>query len=813
MAQPTLVGVTSNTFHSSSGTITRTTAAGNCLLVGISLTDGTDSVSGVTDNLGNNINGSPVNQWEYLGGSNLGGSRLELWACLHAASITSITIALTSGGTGTQYVAAALAEYNNTSGVSTYGGLQVNSNQNTPSTYNTGHSQKYENQHTQINLTMEQPPTSSSSVIVGFFGMILSALPGDTQAFGIATSGTKQLDMNESSPYPNLAMLDNAVQGSDGELSVGVNQNQYIEGGDPNDYNYFGASTLQGLYVVLTNSLVLTHEPGFSDVSDNNFVAGQLARGFDLIKISENAAFGMARMEFFYGEYSNGQTVNLPVSPIDGYEYQRDECQYIWNVRSTVNPSSGWASGEEALWIANWYVTQATGAVFCEEWYSWVHADHPPIQSSDGILGVYTIATRQQTNLTLSVANPQYTDVVDTTFVAGTAYRQDILQAMNDNSKLAVVKAEVIYMGEHVNGDVIAQPVSPSDGLVYAYSQCKFIACPRWNTAGGSYTQPGNNSFLNNFTASIDANGNVTVTIQTWDPGNGVLTVSGAGRVAVFAICSRQTNYSTPGVTGIGMPYISTSTPSSQELGAIPAAFRLRNCATGTASSVTLQWYLGPAFTIPTGSPQVYAVPPYPASSAIFFPPAGGKGFNMTAQTGVMTNAGYTVQGFMDTFSQSSLPYTSLANQFKEVNPVLLLPGSPIPAGTLKQINDNIRESIVAVEFFGPTNYTNGQTVPTPTSPVDGYAYSRAELFYIATWEAFNATTSVRIIVGEGYVNITTGVVTTTLWELPSGGTGTAEGDGTLRVVVVGIRSGSGRTAGASTTTINVGLEGSDNGS
>ena len=805
MATPTLVGTTTGTAHASSIAVSRSTVLGNCLLVGIALADGSDSVSGVVDNLGNNIDGSAINQWEFLGGANLGLSRIELWCCIKAAAISSITVSFTSAGTGTQYSSVAIAEYENVSGVATYGGLQVNANQNTPSTYNTGHSQKYENQHTQINVTIEQPPPSGACTIVGFFSMVLSALSGDSQAFALATSGTKQLDMNESAPYPNLALLDNATAGADGELSIGVNQDSYIEGGDPNDEPYLSVSTLQGLYVVLTDTLVLGHEPGFSDVSAANFASGQPARGFDLIKLSENAAFGMARFEVFYGEYTNGQTVNLPVSPIDGYEYQVDECTFVWTLRSTVNASSGWASGEEALWIANWLVEQSTGAVFCEEWYSWVHADHPPIQSSDGILGVYTIAQRQFANLTLATPDPTYTDVIDSTFEVDVSYRTDFLTAMNENSKLAAVKVECIYMGEYVSGDTVSNPVSPADGFVYPYGQVAFLTSMRWNTAGGSYTQPTNNSFLNNFSSSVNGSGLVSVEVQTWDPGNGVLTVSGVGRVAVFAFCSRQSQaiYDTgPSLSGVTQ----TSTPCSEEYSssATMGVSVVKFVPTGGCTSMTIQWYSS-NFTTPLGSPVV--VPIVAGSSGFVSPPSGWGGFNVTSVVGTYTG------GVIDFYKPGALPFTSLANQFKEVNPVQLLPGSTLPFGTLKQINDNIREACVSVEFFGPTTYTNGQTVSLPTSPVDGYEYERSELFYVATWSEFEATTEVRIIVGEGWVNATTGVVTTNIYEMQSGGTGTLENDGQLNVLVIGIRSGNGRTSGATTTTINQGYEGDDSGS
>jgi hypothetical protein len=65
--------------------------------------------------------------------------------------------------------------------------------------------------------------------------------------------------------------------------------------------------------------LTLSQPPGYSDLSDPLLVANSPALGIDFGKISENAAFGMVRTEIFNGLYSNGETVALPVSPIDGY--------------------------------------------------------------------------------------------------------------------------------------------------------------------------------------------------------------------------------------------------------------------------------------------------------------------------------------------------------------------------------------------------------------------------------------------------------------------------------------------------------------
>jgi hypothetical protein len=96
-------------------------------------------------------------------------------------------------------------------------------------------------------------------------------------------------------------------------------------------------------------------------------------------------------------------------------------------------------------------------------------------------------------------------------------------------------------------------------------------------------------------------------------------------------------------------------------------------------------------------------------------------------------------------------------------------------------------------EIFGPAQYANGDTVTSPTSPIDGYVYAQSELFYIWYQDAMEAIAHVRLIVNENFVDPSTGDVHITSWELPSGGTGTAEHDGTMQVIVFAIRNGSGR--------------------
>ena len=77
---------------------------------------------------------------------------------------------------------------------------------------------------------------------------------------------------------------------------------------------------------------------------------------------------------------------------------------------------------------------------------------------------------------------------------------------------------------------------------------------------------------------------------------------------------------------------------------------------------------------------------------------------------------------------------SSVANKFAEISNTLFYPGNPLPAGIVAQIVNNVNEAALTPEFFGPTLYELGATIPLPVSPIDGYEYQRSELTYIWEW-------------------------------------------------------------------------------
>lgn len=150
-------------------------------------------------------------------------------------------------------------------------------------------------------------------------------------------------------------------------------------------------------------SLSLGEQPGFTAVPANTFDADTPVVDSLFKQMSENAQFAAVRNEQFYGYYANGETVVLPVSPVDGYQYSRAELLYSWSVFWTGSaiggtegqmaaPPKGPTSGDGQLLQFGANVDQASGLVSCGASY-WKSSEQ---DTNDGILLVITHAQRSR---------------------------------------------------------------------------------------------------------------------------------------------------------------------------------------------------------------------------------------------------------------------------------------------------------------------------------------------------------------------------------------------------------------------------------
>lgn len=610
-------------------------------------------------------------------------------------------------------------------------------------------------------------------------------------------------------------------------------------------------------------TLVLNNPHGFSDQADANLVHDLSALGIEIGKISDNAAFGLTRLEVFKGIYKNGDTIALPVSPIDGYNYARNELIYSWSIQSTGNPTTNWATDGPpwTLWYGAWSVDQGTGAVKCAVGYRG-NDDHRDRQANtnDSILEVTVFAQRGLSLLSMA-SIPVYVEHKAAEFVTDAALTQAIMQDLNRNAKFDIVKAEAIYMGTFQNGAQLSRPVSPVDGYVYEWIECNFITSPFWtgdDDGAGNFQIPDiSKGQLQDWSFTVDGKGLVTANV-TYQKGG--VTTFNKGRVQVVAFCQRQrTNLGLMGVVGAWCDGAGNVISAFEvgyggswvcPVGATKLQFGVQDDDyhdnSGTAWSFSVQQTGSTSATvsaavISTASPWVFTgginaafhfgvttgatAPIIPALTfvagdvaAITFTSGGPQqyaaaGSSITTPDGHLglgaslkgtdPAGGSTGLGFPTQYTALRRPAASPTPAFSEQDSALYSPGNTLRASSMLQLNKNVNNSANAYELFSDL-YTNGQTIPQYTSLTDGYVYSRSEMAFI--WDFTNtgpdAFATDRMVLGSASINPTTGLVSINMYRFQSGGSNwQLEHNGTIRVWIFCRRNVNAASVSAPTVT------------
>lgn len=494
----------------SSFAMTYSPTAKNAIVIGVLLVDGIQSILNLTDNLGINATTKiPINIWQRLGIINsIAGTRVEMWGCMNiAAGTTAITATLS----GTQSYEYALEEY---SGANAFGPISVF---NAPSI---------------LSLSLTTVFSQNSDLMVSFFNWSNATTvtaPVTTPANGVIRRQVEIISLSQG-----LAALDNTNPICAVATTGIVRMN------------------IQAISVTLISSIVLKSQPGFSDIPDASWAPGKLDFGVLNNRVSTNGALGMCRLECFIGSYVSDDIVALPISPVDGYAYQRDELLYFWSIGSTFDKATNWITGGiNCLFYAQWGVKQWTddpknaGTVICEETYGGSGSNPKRIDTNNGQLTVMTIAQRRMTDL-FAANFIDFSQLDPASYASDQPFTQNKALELSRNSKFCAVSTEVIYMGQFTDTGQLAQPVSPVDGRVYRWDECHFLSSWIWLTNPNSYTQPPSGwDELQGFACNVSSTGLVTVDTLFYNNGiidpeiapNGLVAF---GRVAVFAVCQRS---------------------------------------------------------------------------------------------------------------------------------------------------------------------------------------------------------------------------------------------------------------------------------
>jgi hypothetical protein len=474
----------------------------------------------------------------------------------------------------------------------------------------------------------------------------------------------------------------------------------------------------------------LQRVPGFADLPDAVLKAEQPALGLEMARIADNASFAAVRPEIFYGRYKHGDTVNLPVSDVDGYPYQRDELLYVWGIYSTVNPATGWISGPGAMWYAGWKVDQNSGLVSCQEFYRKSEGGQQSgsAASTDGVLSVVTIAQRQRSALTVE-QTPNYVNVNDSELVRDEPMRENVVTRLNRNAKYAVIEAEVIYCGEFYNGQTIPAPKSPADGYQYSYGESKFLHSWRWTTDGPAFAQPDySKGQLHRITAQINAaTGAVTTQVLMYN--SGVITTSW-GRVAVFAFCQRN------GAQVYQLTVPATAQPFEWVAGGLNSA--LQYGANDGTPPVKLQVPIREGQTI-----QISATGSVRMSDARPFVGPDGQAGVPTGTTGGSTGKGFPTKSVVGSTAQLGSLMSVVVDDdgtVIEIHESGSNDSYPAPVGAKwlqfgiddDRYSDNIGNDIVTVRLGDPVIIGDAGNIPDATGP--SVLYTGDELQTLNTW-------------------------------------------------------------------------------
>lgn len=159
----------------------------------------------------------------------------------------------------------------------------------------------------------------------------------------------------------------------------------------------------------MSQLLIKTSVPGAVDLPDSNLAAHQIATDNSLVKINQNAKLAPIRSEtIFMGFYKHGDTIPVPVSPADGYQYSRSELQFDCRLYSTRAPNIGFVSGQASAPVqsnsqpANLYWTRmsiddSTGIVNID--VSYYKQGGQETISHDGIVKVLAYCQRSHQNV------------------------------------------------------------------------------------------------------------------------------------------------------------------------------------------------------------------------------------------------------------------------------------------------------------------------------------------------------------------------------------------------------------------------------
>jgi hypothetical protein len=407
----------------------------------------------------------------------------------------------------------------------------------------------------------------------------------------------------------------------------------------------------------------------------------------------------------------------------------------------------------------------------------------------------------------LTLGNPPgYSDIPDSALVTGSpAFGLDLAK-IYDNAVFGLTRPE-IFITYQVNGSTVPLPVSPIDGYTYQQSELTYMWGIRatYDQSTGWITGKDSQWY---FACYVDqATGNVFMDMWYRRSGSDYQGVhTNDGQLIVYTIAQRQKTTlvmaSVPTYSGITGSTVALDKPLTQLMAQAlnddakfavvdHEVFYLGEYTNGESvtlpvspadgyhySAAECKFQFSWRWTAPGASPMAQ-----PSLSDGQLAPIKAS----VNSSGVVSTTIYYVDnsGNLISFNDGRIAVfafcqrsgtpgsiTPTANSFAEISFDDFMPGQPLPYTLVQQMIKNTQEAMLAVEFFGPTAYGDGSTIPLPVSPIDGYTYARSELYYLYEWsDTTNQTgTHLRVALFYAQVDQTLGQVALWDWRLPPGG-------------------------------------------
>lgn len=436
----------------------------------------------------------------------------------------------------------------------------------------------------------------------------------------------------------------------------------------------------------------LSERFGLVDQPSASLVSGNPLFDWEVEKIINDASFGTEAIEVFYGEYTNGQTVPLPISPIDRYPFSRSECFYLAEHRLTYSATNNRPSAAGQILQTYAGVDPSTGQVASSVAY-YVQGGGQT-NTNDGLVGVFTFAIRGWGDPAFKLATqPSFTDIPNSSFALDQPLTQTLLRQLNDNARRAPVSTEIFF-----NAAVPIQSITRFNGIVSCVTASAHgLAVGRKvlvQIFGGDPTFGG----LFTVATAVDLNH------LTWaQPGpDSLVAAPPTGRITIYQYQNGDT-VPLPTSSVDGYAY------SRAECVYLPVLTSSANPTTGITSGAGRQRFRSRSVNASTGL----------ISTQVNY---------WDGKTETVTQDGALNVLVVATRTQPVLG--AVASPLVQIDESKLFLGNQVDESVMQNLNTLAKGANLVPEIFTAT-YTNGQTVALPVSSRDGYAYSRSELSYI----------------------------------------------------------------------------------